>query len=174
MLDSNAQGIRLSALKLFRQRWQHVYLNMTTSQVSNFIIKPLTARSRRSLCHEMMQHTRSRGYVARANWFLSHTWQNKFADTVDAVLYFFEGKPEESSVVFWFDVFSAPQHQVQEVPKPPEWWMQTFKSAIESMGSLILVADSWGEAPAKLNNCSIVFTFQTNSCVCTKLIELRR
>jgi hypothetical protein len=143
-----------------------VYLNMTTSQVSNFIIKPLTARSRRSLCDEMMQHPRSRGCVARANWFMSHTWQNKFADTVDAVLYFFEGKPEESSAVFWFDVFSAPQHQGQEVPKPPEWWMMTFKSAIESMGSLILVVDSWGEAPANqyFTSCSIVCTFQPHAC----------
>jgi hypothetical protein len=70
---------------------------------------------------------------------------------MDALRSYFSSEPD---IIIWFDVFSAPQHQVQEVPKPPEWWMQTFKSAIESMGSLILVADSWGEAPAKLNNCS--------------------
>jgi hypothetical protein len=168
------QGIRLSALKSFKQRWQRVYTDMTTSQVSNFIIKPLTARSRCSLCEEMLRHPRSRDRIARANWFLSHTWQNKFADTVDSVLYFFKGKPEESSAVFWFDVFSAPQHQVQEVPKPPEWWMQTFKTAIESMGSLILVVDDWGNDPPSNIGRTLDCVRISKSCVSRILMKFRR
>jgi hypothetical protein len=137
------QGIRLSGLKLFKQRWRRVYENMTTSHVSNFIVRPLTARRRGSLCDAMLQHPRTSGCVAQANWFLSHTWQSKFSDTVDAVLYFFEGRSDASDVVLWFDVFSAPQHQSQEAPRPPSWWMNTFKSSIERMGSLVLVVDSW-------------------------------
>jgi hypothetical protein len=139
------QGIRLSGLKLFKQRWQRVYENMTTSHVSNFIVRPLTARRRGSLCDTMLQHPRTSGCVGKSNWFLSHTWQNKFSDTVNAVLFFFESTAEAGDVVLWFDVFSVPQHEIQEVPKPPSWWMNTFKSSIERMGNLVLVADSWSK-----------------------------
>jgi hypothetical protein len=128
---------------MFKQRWRRVYENMTTSHVCNFIVRPLTARRRGSLCDAMLQHPRSSCFVARANWFVSHTWQNKFSDTIDSVLFFFESKPESGDVVLWFDIFSAPQHEMQETPRPPSWWMNTFKSSIERMGSLILVVDSW-------------------------------
>lgn len=151
------QGIRLSGLKLFNQRWRRVYENMTTSHVANFIVRPLSSRSRGSLCSEMMRHSRTSGYIAKANWFLSHTWQNKFSDTIDAVLYFFDGKDFSSDVVLWFDVFSAPQHE-NEAPKPPSWWMSTFKCSIERMGNLVLVVESWGKLKG---NC---FHFVTCRC----------
>lgn len=128
---------------MFKQRWQRVYENMTTSHVCNFIIRPLTARRRGSLCDAMLQHPRTSRYVGKANWFVSHTWQNKFSDTVNAVLFFFESKAEADDVVLWFDIFSTPQHETQQAPRPPSWWMNTFKSSIEGMGNLILVVDSW-------------------------------
>jgi hypothetical protein len=84
-----------------------------------------------------------------ANWFVSHTWQNKFSDTIDAVLFFFEQKADAGDVVLWFDIFSAPQHEMQEVSRPPSWWMNTFKSSIERMGNLILVVDKWSKTTRK-------------------------
>jgi hypothetical protein len=134
---------------MFKQRWRRVYENMTTSNVCNFIVRPLTARRRGSLCDAMLQHPRTSRCVAMANWFVSHTWQNKFSDTIDAVLFFFEQKADAGDVVLWFDIFSAPQNEMQEVSRPPSWWMNTFKSSIERMGNLILVVDSWSTITRK-------------------------
>jgi hypothetical protein len=122
---------------------------MTTSHVCNFIVRPLTARRRGSLCDAMLQHPRTSSCVATANWFVSHTWQNKFSDTIDAILFFFESNTEAGDAVLWFDVFSAPQHEMQEIPRPPSWWMNTFKCSIERMGNLILVVDSWSKITRK-------------------------
>jgi hypothetical protein len=116
---------------------------MSTSNVCNFIVRPLTARLCGSLCDAMLQHPRTSCCVAMANWFVSHTWQNKFSDTVDAVLFFFEQKADAGDVVLWFDIFSVPQHEAREISRPPSWWMNTFKSSIERMGNLILVVDLW-------------------------------
>jgi hypothetical protein len=134
---------------MFKQRWRRVYENMTTSHVCNFIVRPLSARRRGSLCDAMLQHPRTSRCVARANWFVSHTWQNKFSDTIDAVLFFFESKADAGDVVLWFDVFSVPQHEMHETPRPPSWWMNTFKSSIERMGNLILVVDKWSKTTRK-------------------------
>jgi hypothetical protein len=97
----------------------------------------------------MLQHPRTSSCVATANWFVSHTWQNKFSDTIDAILFFFESNVEVGDAVLWFDVFSAPQHEMQEIPRPPSWWMNTFKCSIERMGNLILVVDSWSKITRK-------------------------
>jgi hypothetical protein len=49
-------------------------------------------------------------HVGEATWFISHTWSNAFADTLDAVLLFFEGRADAASAKVWFDVMVTSQH----------------------------------------------------------------
>ena len=49
-------------------------------------------------------------HVGEATWFISHTWSNAFADTLDAVLLFFEGREDAASAKVWIDVMVTSQH----------------------------------------------------------------
>jgi hypothetical protein len=87
-------------------------------------------------------------HVGEATWFISHTWSNAFADTLDALLLFFEGRDDASSAKVWFDVMVTSQHLSSGPSKPPSWWMGTFKSSIARIGGLLLVVDAWDNPTA--------------------------
>ena len=87
-------------------------------------------------------------HVGEATWFISHTWNNAFADTLDAVLLFFEGREDTASVKVWLDVMVTSQHLSAGPSKPSSWWMSTFKSSIERIGGLLLVVDEWDNPTA--------------------------
>ncbi len=72
--------------------------------------------------------------VQRATWFVSHAWRYKFLDLVKALEMFFASI---GGVVIWLDLFSTSQHS--SFSKPPEWWQQTFVSAIGQMGQMVMV-----------------------------------
>ena len=116
---------------------------LTVEQVCQMFIKPRTARSRGSVAGELMLQADTRDYVGEATWFISHTWNNPFADTLDAVLLFFKGRDDSDSAKMWFDVMVTPQHASAGPSKPSSWWMGTFKSSIARIGRLLLVVDAW-------------------------------
>jgi hypothetical protein len=87
--------------------------------------------------------------VGEATWFVSHTWNNAFVDTLDAILLFFAGKPDASDAVVWFDVLVTSQHSVPGQSRPSSSWMATFKDSISRIGGLLLVVDAW-ENPTAL------------------------
>jgi len=89
-------------------------------------------------------------YVAAATWFVSHTWSNPFAHTMEAIIDFFEGPAGAAAAFLWFDVFVDSQHEAAgaAVGKSPEWYMTTFKSSIARIGNLVLVVDAWGNPTA--------------------------
>ena len=87
-------------------------------------------------------------YVGEATWFISHTWSNAFADTLDAVLLFFEGREDAGSAKVWLDVMVTSQHLSAGPSKPPSWWMGTFKTSIARIGGLLLVVDVWNNPTA--------------------------
>ena len=68
---------------------------LTVEQVCQTVIKPRTSRSRGSLASELMAQADTMDNVGEATWFISHTWSNAFADTLDAILLFFEGRDDE-------------------------------------------------------------------------------
>ena len=86
--------------------------------------------------------------VGPATWFISHTWNNPFADTLQAILNFFEGREDSASAMLWFDVFVDSQHATAGPSKPPLWYMTTFKDSIARIGSLLLVVDVWDSPTA--------------------------
>ncbi len=95
-----------------------------------------------------MAHGNAARHVGEATWFISHTWSNAFADTLDAVLLFFEGREDAASAKVWLDVMVTSQHLSTGPTKPPSWWMGTFKSSIARIGGLLLVVDAWDNPTA--------------------------
>ena len=115
----------------------------TTEQVCQMYMRPRTARSRCSLAHELTADARTRRHVAPATWFISHTWGSAFADTLRALLLFFEERDDAATAFVWLDFVVTPQHASAGPSKPSSWWMGTFKSSIARIGRLLLVVDAW-------------------------------
>ena len=121
---------------------------LTVEQVCQMFIKPRTSRSRGSVAGELMLQADTRQHVGEATWFISHTWNNAFADTLDAVLIFFEGREDAATAKVWFDVLVDGQHAIAGPSKPSSWYMTTFRSCIGRIGRLVLVADKWNNPAA--------------------------
>jgi tetratricopeptide (TPR) repeat protein len=115
---------------------------LTTSQFEKMYLRPRTSRRRCSVIDELATDAATEHHVGRATWFVSHTWHNPFADTLEAILNFFEGRRDAANAVVWFDIFVDSQHATGPI-KPPQWYMTTFKSSIARIGSLLLVVDKW-------------------------------
>ena len=121
---------------------------MTTSQFCQMYVRPFTWRSRGSVTQRLMARGDTAQHVGEATWFISHTWSNAFADTLDAVLLFFEGLAYDVSAKVWFDVMVTSQHASAGPSKPSSWWMSTFKDSIARIGGLLLVVDAWDDPAA--------------------------
>lgn len=105
-------------------------------------LRPRTSRRRCSVIDELAADAATAHYVKPATWFISHTWNNSFSDTLEAILNFFEEQEDATNVAVWFDVFVDSQHA--NVPsKSPQWYMTTFQSSIARIGRLLLVVDQW-------------------------------
>ena len=108
----------------------------TTSSFKRNFIVPKTQATKLSLCAQLLQDGDAR--VQTATWFVSHAWQFKFLDLVRALEAFFADKP---GAIIWLDLISTSQHTTFD--KPPEWWQQTFISAIGRMGQMVMVMTPW-------------------------------
>jgi hypothetical protein len=111
-------------------------------------VRPYTWRNRGSVTEQLMARCDTSQHVGEATWFISHTWSNAFADTLDAILLFFEGRPDAASAKVWMDVMVMSQHGSAGPSKPSSWWMSTFKDSIARIGSLLLVVDVWDNPTA--------------------------
>jgi hypothetical protein len=99
----------------------------------------------------------SRASRRAATWFVSHTWNNAFPDTIDSIFAFFEGRADAADARLWLDVFVDSQHASEGACKTPQWYMTTFKSSIARIGSLLLVVDAW-DNPAPLKRGTLPLT----------------
>ena len=59
---------------------------------------------------ELAAHASTAHHVAPATWFISHTWSNAAADTLESIFQFFEGQEDAPNAVLWMDVFVDSQH----------------------------------------------------------------
>jgi hypothetical protein len=121
---------------------------LTTSQFEKMYLRPRTARRRCGVTEELAAHAATSQYVGPATWFVSHTWSNPFADTLQAILHFFEGRADAATAVLWFDIFVDSQHADTGASKSPQWYMTTFKNSIAAIGRLLLVVDKWNNPTA--------------------------
>jgi tetratricopeptide (TPR) repeat protein len=115
---------------------ESAFKGMTTSGVKRAFIVPQTRATQLSLCAQLRQQRDAR--VQPATWFVSHAWQCEFLDLVSALEAFFADKP---GAVMWLDLICTSQHST--VDRPPEWWQNTFCSAIGRMGQMVMVMTPW-------------------------------
>ena len=142
------QGVALPCLSWLRSTVGASLGRMTTSQFCQLYVRPFTWRSSSSVAEQLMARGDTAQHVGEATWFISHTWSNAFADTLDAVLLFFEGREDAASAKVWIDVMVTSQHLSSGPSKPSWWWMGTFKSSIARIGCLLLVVDVWDNPTA--------------------------
>ena len=121
---------------------------MTTSQFCQIYVRPYTSRNKKSVTAQLMARDDLSQHVGEATWFISHTWNNVFAHTLDAILLFFEGRDDAVGAKVWFDVFVTSQHMSAGPSKPSSWWMSTFRTNIGRIGKLLLVVDVWNRPTA--------------------------
>ena len=110
---------------------------LTTDEVKDRFIVPQTQATKLSLCAQMKQAGDAR--IQPATWFVSHAWKYKFLDLFKALEAFFADKG--GVIIIWLDLFSTSQHST--FSKPPEWWQQTFGTAIGQMGQMVMVMTPW-------------------------------
>ena len=100
------------------------------------------------MADELAANPATAHYVGSATWFISHTWSNTFADTLEAILIFFEGRADAENAMFWWDIFVDSQHACAGPSKSTQWFMSTFKNSIMRIGRLLLVVDVWNNPAA--------------------------
>ena len=134
-------------------RWVHAEFGpslgrLTTSQFVKMYLLPQTSRRRNSVIDELTAHATTAHHVGPATWFISHTWNNAIADTLDSILRFFEEREDASHAMLWIDVFVDSQHVGVGTSKSPQWYMTTFKNSIARIGRLLLIVDVWNNPTA--------------------------
>ena len=142
------QGVSLQYLRWMQEQFGASLGRLTTSQFEKMYLRPRTSRRRSSVADELAAHAATAHHVAPATWFISHTWNNPFADTLQAILHFFEGRADAADAVLWIDVFVDSQHANAGAGKSPQWYMTTFKNSIARIGRLLLVVDKWNNPTA--------------------------
>ncbi len=142
------QGVSVLYLSWLRSTVGGSLGRLTTSQFCQLYVRPFTWCSRGSVTDRLMERGDAAQHVGEATWFISHTWSNAFADSLDAVLLFFEGREDAASAKVWLDVMVTSQYLSAGPSKPSSWWMTTFKSSIARIGGLLLVVDVWNNPTA--------------------------
>ncbi|KAI8834625.1 hypothetical protein BJ741DRAFT_688771 [Chytriomyces cf. hyalinus JEL632] len=149
-------GLRLSFVQDFIKAsgGSEAFKNLSTTDVCQKLVQPLTAHTRRSVVDTLIIEGRS-DLVSEAKWFVSHAWKYQFLDVIDALTDFAMKKaiPKEEFII-WFDLFSNSQHETAN--KPFEWWENTFMSAIKKMGQVVMVLIPWSE-PIPLTRAWCIF-----------------
>lgn len=126
---------------------------LTTAEVCEQYIKPATAEEQLSLC-ELLHRQNHSDVREQAQVFVSHAWKYEFLNVVCALISHFKGNTSSKGAtnsttsdlqvndpVIWFDLFSNNQHKA--VTKPFEFWTNTFKSSIKSLGHTVMVLSPW-------------------------------
>lgn len=121
---------------------------LTTAQVNENFMKPMTLSSNSSYCD--MKRLEFQTMQFQAKWaspvgistmFVSHAWKYKFLDVCDTIYSHLQSCSESENAYIWFDLFSNNQHGAAALPF--EWWCGTFKNAIAEIGHVVMVLSPW-------------------------------
>ena len=110
---------------------KNALVGMTTTEVNDQALKPLTYYRQVSYCGKLNDLPGSG--VGPAEVFISHAWKYKFLDVVEALQNHLRGEP---NAIIWFDLFSNNQHCTPDLDF--NWWSSAFKGAIETIGRTVI------------------------------------
>jgi hypothetical protein len=142
------QGVSLEYLRWIHAEFGSSLGRLTASQFEKMFLRPRTSRRRCSVTEELAAHADTAHHVGPATWFISHTWSNPFAHTLQAILQFFESRADAANAMLWFDMFVDSQHADAGPSKSTQWYTTTFKNSIARIGRLLLVVDVWNNPTA--------------------------
>ena len=155
-----------------------VFQNLSTTDVCDKILKPITKNSKLSLVQYYMSRNNENNVyyndnynnnyhnneknniieynelIGQAQWFVSHAWKYKFLDVLNSLKLFFRNKNIENCVIVWFDLFTNSQHETGQ--KPFNWWTTTFKESIKAMKNVVMITLPWNN-PITLTRAWCVF-----------------
>jgi hypothetical protein len=87
--DFSLCGISVDYLRWLHAEFGPLLGRITTSQFEKMYLRPRSALLCCSVAEELAAHAATAHHVGHATWFISHTWSNAFADTLEAILNFF-------------------------------------------------------------------------------------
>jgi tetratricopeptide (TPR) repeat protein len=150
---------------------------MTTADVCQNIVFPMTSESKSSLCQQLNDAPDGVRWVGLAQWFISHAWSYVFLDVVEAIDRFLSKECRGSqrridNTVIWFDLFSNSQHATAD--RPFHWWTTTFKNTIGKLGNVLMIVLPW-DNPVTLSRAWCLFEVlacaETNSRLAISMTE---
>jgi tetratricopeptide (TPR) repeat protein len=133
-VDLPKSGIKLSYLaKCFS-----VVPEMTTQQVCDKLMKPLTNDHKCSFCEYVSKTDPSA--VGLAKVFISHSWSGRFLDLIEALQEQFK---DERDVLIWLDVVSLNQHE--KIKMKVDWLTGTLRNWIKEFNRTVMVLAPWSD-----------------------------
>jgi len=136
-----------------------VLKNLTTTQVCDDFVKPMSLAQQSSYCEiiALEQNSSINGNhqesmtIATATVFISHAWNSNFLEVIDISLAHLNkiGKPD---AVIWFDLFSVNQHQ--NTVNTSKWWHDVRK-CIREFGHTIVILKPWQDPLALTEACCL-------------------
>lgn len=154
---------------------------ITTTDVNDYIIKPLTEKKQCSLIsllkqdhqvipHPLLELTYSQCVIEKATTFVSHAWRYKFSELIESL-----NEPhqllENNSLIlnhksFWLDLCVNDQWNAPNLPY--KWWSSTFLNAIGDIGHTSLVLLPWDE-PIPLTRAWCLYEILSTRLTSSKL-----
>lgn len=134
----HTQGLRLSYIAndfYAAHGGIDAFEGLTTSEVCEKFIQPMTKHTQNSLCDLLASNTHSD--IGPAQVYVSHAWGCTFTDVIDALLYHFRSNPH---VIIWMDIFSINQIFFPSLEKE---LFNKLEEIIESIGHTVLITAQW-------------------------------
>eukprot|EP01039_Chlorochromonas_danica_P006216 gene6216-6854_t len=98
------------------------FLGLTTQEVVERFIKPITKEDRSSYCDYLLrtstststsQKKKGNKMVGMATVYVSHCWQAPFLSLIDSLSHYYHGEGEAKQRIYvWIDIFSVNQHHL--------------------------------------------------------------
>mmetsp|Transcript_40515 Transcript_40515/g.41344 ORF Transcript_40515/g.41344 Transcript_40515/m.41344 type:complete len:561 (+) Transcript_40515:175-1857(+) len=139
-------GIRVSHINEFLTKCggRDVLEGLSTTDVCNKFIISSTLEMKTSYCE--MISSANEGNTLQATVFISHPWELKFLDVIDAIINYFKLSPD---TIIWMDIFSRNQHTVAS--ENSIWYSSSFKHTFDStFKECLLIFNSVSSKPVIL------------------------
>ena len=140
-------GIKVSFFQEFISTYpggSDAFIGMTTQEVCDKVIKPLTISHKTSLCQMLYQYSHpSISNIDHIKAYISHSWHSPFLDMVHAIERMYSNAMD---TVIWIDIFSINQHltpMIQLSERRLSWWITTLQDGIKQIGNTVLVISPW-------------------------------
>lgn len=153
------EGVSWEALEQFAAENRDKLIGLSVDDVCEQLVK--TATQPLDAAYTEIFRAKNSRFVGRANVFVSHAWLCKFTDLLSALRNWIHSLADAERVqpwFFWIDVFVC--NQQSSGPKDFDWWRQTFKQSVESIGRTVIVMTPWTK-PIYIERAWCLFEFYT-------------